>query len=449
MSSPHPTRREISVLARLALPVVGTQVAAMAMGVVDTLMLGAVGPQALAAAALGASCVWGTFVIADGIVRGIDPIVAQAHGAGDGERAALALQRGCVIAGALALPLALLWLCVERFLIATGQDPELAALAQRYVWVQIPTLVCHLLYMALRGYLQGRGIMRPALWVMIVANLLNAGLDWALIFGHLGAPALGVVGAGIATALTRAFALIALVWITLGLRLHEGAWRPWSRAALDRAALRRIVALGLPIGLQTGLEVWAFQIATLMAGRFGVEALAGHQIVLNMASFTFMIPLGIAIGASTRIGNLIGAGLGEQVQRAAWVAFGLGAGVMGACGLAMIALREQLPRLYSDDAEVVAVGAFLLPIAAAFQVFDGTQVVGCGILRGMGRTRAPALVTLFGYYAIALPVAGWLGFTRGHGLAGIWWGLSLGLVVVSAALLVWVRRSGRGERILA
>ena len=442
-----PTRREISSLVRLAVPVVGTQVAAMTMGVVDTIMLGSVGPHALAAAALGAACIWGTLILADGLVRGIDPIVAQAHGARDGERAALALQRGVVIAVGVSFPLAVLWLFTEDFLLATGQDAELAALAQAYVLVQIPSIVCHTVYMALRGYLQGRGIMNPALWVMIFANAVHVFGNWVLIFGHLGAPALGVVGAGIATSLTRALALAALVWMTLGLRLHEGAWRPWSREALAPSGLRRVLALGLPIGLQVGLEVWAFQIATLMAGRLGVNELAGHQIVLNMASLTFMVPLGIAIGAATRVGNLIGAGRSEQVQRAAWVAFGLGAGAMALFGAVMIGLRDQLPRIYTEDPQVIAVCAFLLPIAAAFQVFDGTQVVGCGILRGMGRTRAPALVTLVGYYAIALPFAWWLGLERGLGLAGIWWGLCLGLVVVASALLVWVRRSGSGERV--
>lgn len=444
-----PTRREISSLVRLTVPVVGTQVAAMTMGVVDTIMLGSVGPQALAAAALGSTCIWGTLILADGLVRGIDPIVSQAHGARDGERAALALQRGVVIAVAVSFPLAVLWLFTEEFLLATGQDAELAALAQSYVLVQIPSIVCHTVYMALRGYLQGRAIMNPALWVMIFANAVHIFGNWVLIFGHLGAPALGVIGAGIATSLTRALALASLVGMTLGLRLHEGAWRPWSRQALSPAGLRRVLALGLPVGLQVGLEVWAFQIATLMAGRLGVIQLAGHQIVLNMASLTFMVPLGIAIGASTRVGNLIGAERSEQVQRAAWVAFGLGAGAMGLFGVVMIGLRDQLPRLYTSDPEVVAVCASLLPIAAAFQVFDGTQAVGCGILRGMGRTRAPALVTLVGYYAIALPFAWWLGFERGLGLAGIWWGLCLGLVIVASALLVWVRRSGSGERVSA
>ncbi len=392
-----PARREISTLIRLAIPVVGTQVLAMTMGVVDTIMLGSVGPHALAAAGLGSTCIWGSLVVADGLVRGIDPIVAQAHGARDGERAALALQRGVVIAVGVSFPLAVLWLFTEELLIATGQDPELAALAQAYVLVQIPSIACHTVYMALRGYLQGRAIMNPALWVMLFANAVHIFGNWVLIFGHLGAPALGVIGAGIATSLTRALALAVLVWMTLGLRLHEGAWRPWSRDAFSLAGLRGVFALGLPVGLQVGLEVWAFQIATLMAGRLGVNELAGHQIVLNMASLTFMVPLGIAIGASTRVGNLIGAGRGEQVQRAAWVAFGLGAGAMALFGAVMIGLRDQLPRLYTADPHVIAVCAFLLSIAAAFQVFDGTQVVGCGILRGMGRTRAPALVTLVGY----------------------------------------------------
>lgn len=437
-----PVRAELRRLTALALPIAATQVSNMLLGVVDTLMLGRFSVEALSAASLANVWIWGSLHLAMGVLFGVDPIVAQAHGARDGARAAFALQRGLVLALCLSVPLALLWLGTEEFLRATGQDAALSAAAERYTRLQIPSVPFFLAFLALRQYLQGREIVRPALVVILFANVVNAVLNYALIFGHLGAPRLGLDGAAIATSLSRAACLLALAALVLRLRLHEGAWVPWSRRAFAPRGLGEILALGIPVGVQISLEAWAFSGAALLAGLIGTEELAAHTIVLNMATLSFMMPLGIALAAVTRVGNLIGARRPDDAQRAAWVALALGGGVMAASATLFLVLREWLPRLYTADATVVALAAGILPIAAAFQVFDGVQVVGCGVLRGMGRTRPAAVFNGISYWLLGIPLGWWLGLRAGWGLAGVWWGLCIGLAVVASLLVGWIHQRG-------
>jgi MATE family multidrug resistance protein len=250
-----------------------------------------------------------------------------------------------------------------------------------------------------------------------------------------------VLGAGIATALARASqlaALLGLVWLA---RLHEGAWVPWSRAALDPHGLRRILALGLPIWLHISLEVSAFSGTTLLAGFLGVDALAGHTVALNLASLSFMVPLGIAMAASTRVGNLIGERDPIGVRRASRVAFGATVYVMLGWAALFIGVPGLLASIYTRDAGVIAVCSLLIPIAGAFQLLDGMQVVASGILRGMGRTRPPALSNFVGYWLLGLPLGAWLAFSAGLGIAGVWWGLSAGLLIVAVWLSVLALRA--------
>jgi MATE family multidrug resistance protein len=268
-------------------------------------------------------------------------------------------------------------------------------------------------------------------------------LNWALIFGHLGAPALGIEGAAIASSISNVLLLLGLALWVLVFRLHAGAWRAWDRESFAWAGLSQTARLGVPVGLMMSLEACAFSISTLMAGWLGRAALASHQIVLNMAALSFMVPLGISQGAATRVGNLIGAGDFNGMRRAVRASLILGAGVMTFSAFAFVAFRFHLPRLYSADAQVIALAAAIFPFAAAFQLSDGTQVVAGGVLRGMGRPDAAAVVNLFGYYALALPLAYLCAFRYGAGLAGVWVALATGLTLVAGALLVWVQRTAR------
>jgi MATE family multidrug resistance protein len=440
-------RRELARLFRLAWPIMGAQVGNMLMGTVDTVFVGRVGVDALAAASIGNAFLYGTLLTGQGLVLGMDPLVTQAHGAGDGRGTGLALQRGLVVSVLVTAVVSLVLAFTAPMLVLLGQEPTLAEAAGRYIRVQIPTVGAFFGYLALRSYLQGRGIVRPALFVMIFANGTNVLFNWVFVFGHLGAPPLGLVGSGLATALSRLLLLLGLAGLVWRGALLQGAWTPWSRAALDGAALRRILGLGLPIALQLGLEVGGFSAATLLAGRLGASAVAAHTIALNLASFSFMMPLGVAQGACTRVGNLVGAGRFADADRAARVAMALGAGVMACWALLFVTARGILPRIYTEDGSVLALAASILPIAGAFQIFDGIQVVAAGVLRGMGNTRPAALLNLAGYWVVALPLAAWLTLRTDAGLAGIWWSLCLGLFVVAAGLVLFVR--ARGPRRLA
>jgi MATE family multidrug resistance protein len=370
----------------------------------------------------------------------MDPLVTQAHGAGDSEGARRTLGRGLYLALLLTPPLSLLWALTGPVLILLGQDPALSRAAAPYVWVQIPSILPFLAFCAMRQYLTGRGIMKPTLVVTWVANLINIVVNWALIFGKLGMPALGVTGAGIATAIARVVFFGGLLWVVFRREEHRPSLGRQARAA---RGLGELLRMGLPVGVQFGLEVWAFHTASLLAGLLGPSELAAHMIALNLASLTFMVPLGVSIAATTRVGNLVGAGHPLGAARAARVSLAMGAGVMLVSAVSFVTLRRVLPALYGAETDVVALAATILPIAGAFQVFDGTQVVGCGVLRGMGDTRVAAWINLLGYWALALPIGYMLAFRRGFGLPGLWWGLTIGLAAVAVALAVYVVRKGR------
>lgn len=434
---------DLRSLLRIAGPMTFAQLGAMMMGVVDLLMLGRVGVHELDAASLGNVWIFGTMIFGMGLTFGLDPIISQAHGAGKPEQTGVALQRGIVVSLVASVPLIGLWLLTEEVLLLSGQDPGLAHEAEIYTLVQIPSLPLFLVFFATRVYLQGRNITAPILWVTVLANGFNVLGNWVLIFGNLGLPALGLVGAGLASCATRSFLLIGLVvWIWRA-GLHRGAWQPWSRQAFDRAGILAILRHGVPVAFQFLLEAWAFQISTLMAGRLDKHALAAHSIVLSIASLAFMVPLGISIGAAVRVGNLIGARDDDGARRMAWLSISLGGAVMLISAALFVLFRHQLPGLYNDDPEVLAFAASILPIAAAFQLFDGIQVVGGGVLRGYGNTRPAAIFNVIGFYVLSLPFAAYLTFYLDVGLPGIWWGLVLGLGVVSILLLLWIRLQSR------
>jgi MATE family multidrug resistance protein len=437
-------------LLTIAGPVVLTQLGMMGFGVVDTLMLGQVGVAELDAAALGNVWLWGTMIFAIGVVFGLDPIIAQAHGRGDSERTGLALQQGVVVASLLSIPLiASVWIA-EETLVALGQEPELARLAESYLHQQTWSMMPMLCFYALRQYLQGRELVAAALWVTLLANVCNVLGNQVLIFGAsfggIEIPAMGLEGAGLASGITRACLAVGLVAWTWIKGLHRGAWQPWSMRALDPRGLLEILRYGVPVGLQYTLEVWAFQASTLLAGELGRDALAAHSIVLNIASVTFMVPLGISFGVSTVIGNLLGSDRRQAAQRTAWIAFALGGGVMLVSAAVLISTRHLIPAVYTDELAVVALAAGILPIAAGFQLFDGLQVVGGGILRGIGDTLPAAVFNAVAYYGVALPLAAYFVLVRGAGLQAIWWSLALGLALVAGTMLVWVRFRGPATR---
>jgi len=278
---------------------------------------------------------------------------------------------------------------------------------------------------------------------MWTGNLVHAGLTWALVFGAPGVPALGLIGAAVSESVTFFLLVVGLALTIRGLGLHDGAWRRWQSDSFAWYGLAQTARIGFPIGMQIAFEAWAFSVATFMAGWLGRDAVGSHQIVLNLAALAFMVPLGVSQGAATRVGNLVGAGDSGAMQASVIAAVLLGALVMIPPALIFTLLRHELPMLYSSDARVVAGAAQILPIAAAFQLCDGAQVVAGGVLRGMGRPDTGAVLALCGYYVVALPLAYVAGFVWGYGLTGIWCALALGLTLVAVALVTLMRAASR------
>jgi MATE family multidrug resistance protein len=307
----------------------------------------------------------------------------------------------------------------------------------------MPGILPTLLFSVGRQSLQAMGHLRPLVVSMVVGNLLNAVLNWVLIFGNLGAPALGVAGSGIATSAAR--------WLMLGLlfRLAAGdlrpMLRPWLPETWDRAALGRLFRLGLPIGLQWELELGAFGLAALLAGVFGTVQVAGHEIAINIASLTYMVPLGVSAAAAVLVGQAVGRGNMTDARRQAVAAMLVGAGFMGLMAVLLLAIPGVFARLYTTDPAVIAVAAQLIPLAGVFQVFDGTQVTAIGALRGAGDTHTPFLVNLMGYWLLGIPVSLLLGFLAKMETVGVWWGLVVGLAVVAVVLVIRVRRTFRRD----
>ncbi len=422
------------------MPVAFSNLGMISMGAIDQLLLGHYGTTELAAVGLANPWVFGTIMFANGILLGLDPIIARAHGAGDGVRSARALHTGLVLALVLSLPVAVAWWFTEPVLVAAGQDRGLAGLAATFVRAQIPSIPFFLGNTALSRYLQNREHVRQTVVVMAVANVVNALGAWTLIYGHFGFPSLGVLGAGLATNGSRIASTLTLVAWTRAFRLYEGAWERFGEHAFAWRSHAEILRYGVPIAFQTCTEMWAFGMASFIAGPLGEVQLAAHQVAMQFASITFMIPLGISQAVTIRAGNLLGAGQPDAAARAGWIGIAGSAAFMALAALTFVAGRNVLPLAFTNDAAVVAAVAAVFPIAAAFEIFDGTQAAACGMLRGMGRPMPATLMNLVGYWLIALPLGAWLALRTPLGLRGLWLGLCLGLIVVAVGLVAWLRK---------
>jgi MATE family multidrug resistance protein len=443
--SGFPTRDELRALLTLATPIVVIQVGVMFMGVVDTLMVGHLSAQALAAVAIGNLYFFGAAILAQGILHVLDPLVAQSVGAEDHSSIARALQRGMVLACFLAIPISLIMLPVQPLLLLAGQPTEVVPLVKDYVWWMIPGTAPLFLFVVLRQTLQAMHHTRSIVWCIIIANVVNALLNWLLIFGHAGFPALGVIGSALATTTARwlmALLLIALSWDRLKQYLQ-----PFQREALLPGPVLRMLWLGLPIGFQMLLEFGAFYAIALLMGRLGTIQIAGHQVAINLASLTFMVPLGISSAAAVLVGNAVGRGDPIGARRSARTSLICGAAFMSMTALLFLAFPEFLAGLYTRDTAVLGIAISLLPIAGIFQVFDGLQAVGAGVLRGLGDTRAPMVINILGFWLFGMPVSIYLGFNAGLGPRGLWWGFVAGLGAVAILLLIRIRL--RLRRVLA
>ena len=422
-------------MVRLAAPVVVVQVGLMSMGVVDTLMVGRVSPADLAAVALGNLYFFSAVVIGMGTLMSLDPLVSQAIGAKDDEGVARAVQRGLVLALGFALLACLIMSTAGPVFRLLGQPPDVIPVAVGYCWAAMGGAVAMLGFVVFRQTLQAMGVLKPIVVAVIAANLLNVLLNWMLVFGNLGAPALGAVGTGWASTLSRLTILgLVLWWAWPSLSPYVTHWRP---GVLARAPLLRMLKLGAPIGLHMGFEYGAFAITGLLMGGLGTLAIASHQIALNMAALTFMVPLGVSQATAVLVGRAVGRGDPDGARRAATSGLLASTAFMAMSALLFLLVPELLARAYTNDVQVLAVAVTLIPIAGVFQIVDGLQVVASGALRGIGDTRVPMVVGAMGFYAVGLPVGIALSRWEGtQGPAGLWCGLAAGLGAV-AVFLIW------------
>lgn len=451
-SGPNPWAVEARATLALGWPIVLTNLAQIAIGTTDTVMMGWLGPSGLAAGSLGGNLYFAFFILGIGLAMGTAPMLA--HSLGRRRHSVRQCRRivrhGLYLCVLYSVPVWLVMWQAESILLLLGQDPVLAAHAQDYVHAMQWGLLPALGVVVLRAFIAALERPKAGLVVTIGAVVLNAFANWLLMFGNWGAPAMGVAGAGVASTLSNSFMFLAL----LGFILWDRRFRRYHLLGAfwrgDWALFKELLHIGTPMGLAMGFEITGFNAAAFLMGLLGTNALAAHAIALQIASATFMVPLGLGQAATVRVGLAAGAGNAQGVRRAGWVALGLGTGFMAVMALMLLGMPYPLIDAFLDLSDpathpVVAHAITFLAVAGIFQIADGAQVVGAGVLRGLKDTRMPMLFAGLGYWLIAIPLGAVLAFPVGMGGLGIWVSLAVGLGVVAALMVSrWSRREKLG-----
>ena len=430
---------EVRATVAVAGPLAAANLAQMAMGFTNTVMVGSLGSAALAAAGLGASLYFTVALVCSGILTAVAPLAAHAIGAGDNHRAGRVAGAGLVLAALLAVPVVAALLAANRLLVVLGYEPALAAEIGRFLGAIAWAAPGFLGFAVLRSFLVAASHSRTVMIALILGIPMNAGLNWILIFGHLGAPALGIAGSGCATAIIQWLMFTGLgIYALAAPNLAEYRMRPSLRGWNE---IGRILRLGLPIGGILGLEIGVFATTGILMGLLGADALGAHQLVMNCISVVFMVPLGIAQAATVRVAVALGSRAPVAARRAGIVALALGVAYMAIMAGVLLAAPRAIARIYVDiDAPanrgLVVIALYLLAIAALFQIFDGVQAIAAGALRGYRDTAVPLLLAVVGYWGIGF-TGGWLlAFPGGYGPVGLWSGLAVGLAAVAVMLTV-------------
>ncbi len=418
----------------LAYPVVISQLGHTLVGLSDSIIIGHTGKVPLAAVSLGVSLFTIFMVTGIGMSYGLTPLIAQENGRGNSANCGRLLAHSFIINMITGVVMFGLIVLVGYNLHRMGQPPDVAAQARVFLNYLAFSYLPLMVFLTFKQFAEGLGFTRQAMNISIIGNILNIVLGVTLVYGFLGMPKMGIAGVGIATFTDRLLMGITMAWYVLKAPRFKEYLGDFHFRDISHSVLKKISGLGTPVALQYIFEVSAFSGAVIMAGWLGSEEQAAHQIAISLAAMTYMMASGVSAAAGIRSGNNLGAGNWADLRKSAIASYHMVLVMMGISALIFVLGAKLLPTLYINDPAVIAMASGLLLIAAFFQLFDGTQVVGLGVLRGLGDVKIPTVITMIAYWVLGLPIGYLLGFPLKLGIQGIWWGLSLGLLVASALL---------------
>lgn len=439
-------KTEISKTIKLAYPVIIGQLGIIMMGVVDSMMVGRLGSVPLAAASLGNSLIFLILIIGIGSSIVVSPLVAILVGGKRFSECGIYFRQSLLVNIILSLLMVGIILISVNYIKYLNQPPEVIESTIIYMTIVGFSAIPLMLFQTYKQFIEGLSIMKPAMIISLLANIINAFANWILIFGKFGFPQLGLAGAAWATFLSRVFMVIVIMIYVMRNKKFKQYDVTFHFRGINIPVMKKLLSLGLPSGFQYFFEVGAFTFAVIMIGWIGSNELAAHQIAINLASISFMAVLGISQAASIRVGNAMGEQNIPNVRKAGFTAIGLGAAIMSIAGLTFILLNKFLPTLYIDDKAVISIASRLIIIAALFQLSDGTQAVGIGVLRGLTDVKGPTIITFVAYWIISLPIAYLLAFKFNLGVDGVWIGLLIGLTV--SAILLTMRFNHKSKKII-
>lgn len=421
----------------LAIPVIFSQLGQVTVNLADNMMVGHVGTTELAAASFAINVFHIGMLFGLGITLGLTPLVGQSFSAQNKRNTASWFKNGVLVYFAASIVLSIFMSALVLFMDRMGQSDEVVQKAIPYYLIQVSSLVPLMLFFSVKQFFEGIGNTKIAMVITIGANLLNIGLNYILIYGKMGFPALGLNGAGFATLISRIIMPIVFVLIILKQKDFKGYLTEALHSGFEKLKIRRIISIGLPIGLQMVIEILAFSLGAIMLGWISKESLAGHQVAISMAAMTYMISFGLASGTTIRVSHAFGEHDLKEVKHAVYASLHMVIAFMSLMGILFILLRNQVPFLFTSDPDVIKVAAGLLIVGAFFQIFDGIQVVLLGALRGIADVRIPMFMAFFSYIVVSLPISYLLAFVFNFGYSGVWIGFVFGLS--TAAILFGLR----------
>lgn len=422
---------------QLAIPIILSQAGQVSVSLIDTMMVGHVGTTELAAAAFANNVFLFGMLLGIGITIGITPLTGHSYGKNDQSKVGEWLKNGIFSHVLIAVALLSIMSCITPFMNNMGQSPEVVKKAVPYYLLLLASFFPMILFFSFKQFLEGIGNTKIAMIITIAVNILNIILNYIFIFGKLGIPAMGLNGAGLSTLIARFVMPIMIFTFIRTNKKYNYLYHLAVKAKLKWKRIVKILSIGLPIGLQMLIEIMAFSFGAIMMGWMSKESLAAHQVAIGMASFTFMISLGLASGTTIRISHLIGQNKLSEMKHVIYASLHMVIFFMSMMGISFIVFRYQLPYLFTNDIRVVEIAVKLLIVGALFQIFDGVQVVLIGTLRGFADVRMPMILAFVSYIMISLPTAYVFAFVLGYREIGIWIGFLVGLG--TAAILFWTR----------